>query len=263
MVATTTPMAILANRRTLRIPKHLSISTDHSSSLRVKSSYILIILLLCFSSFFTVRWITADIIISSAKQDFDEWNSLGGVPSLQVWEATQVKIIKALALNKKDAELHQLNGLLFEWKNFIVDGSIDREQQTEARQKAIAAYRRSTALRPAWPDAWAQLARQKASLRQYDQEFILAMERSLSLGKQESRIQLLVTETASLAWPFLSVQNEVSTDIISNIQYGLSQENFDQHTRFLNDRGLLSFFCALTGNQNYRTEVRTACQQVD
>lgn len=70
----------------------------------------------------------------------------------------------------------------------------------EALQNAADYYRRSLAVRPLWPYAWGNLLAVKDKLGEIDQEFGLALRRSVESGPWEPRVQLQVIRSGLRHW---------------------------------------------------------------
>ena len=85
---------------------------------------------------------------------------------------------------------------------------------------ALGFYRQALALRPAWPQAWADVAQLKITQEHIDAEFAFAAQRALILGPRESRIQAGIAGGSLSVWDQLPA--ELQADIEHTIQRGLS-----------------------------------------
>lgn len=168
------------------------------------------------------RWMLADLVLEDVRYSFKQWDDAGAVPSLQNWLTERDRLDRAGNLDPRNAEIYRLQGLLWEWRLYTTDSPLNQTQQIQARQEAITHYRESARLRPAWPDAWAHIARQKALMTMPDDEFDLALSRADTLGQWEARIHLLIAETGTLVW------NRLNTDqqnlVVDAIARGLSRQ---------------------------------------
>ena len=138
-----------------------------------------------------------------------EQNLTGGTGSLVDWQQADSNLQWAIALNPRQAEFYSLQGGLLEWLPALND-TINPDAELSTRNQAMAAYRQSIALRPAWPDAWMFLARQKAITGELDPELHNAMLQGLTLGKNERRIPPLAIEVFGLSWPFFAGNEEIT-----------------------------------------------------
>ena len=201
----------------------------------------------------------ADIAIGNVEKELDAWRTTGRAPSLKSWANTQEELAYAKRLNSNDPNYFQLQGLLHEWRFFLADAPYSNDEGFSFRQQAITAYRTAITLRPAWPEGWAHLARQKAIAGQVDEEFDLAIERATTLGHWEMLVHLLITETGLMAWPSLSPISR--TAVIANLERGLSLPRTDRLLlNFL--QGHESFpelLCPLLDQSKLTTQAQTAC----
>ena len=73
----------------------------------------------------------------------------------------------------------------------------------EALASAADFHRRALEVRPLWPYSWAGLLRAKDGLGEIDDEFRLAMSRSVQTGPQEPSVQLQVIRSGLRHWDVL------------------------------------------------------------
>jgi len=77
------------------------------------------------------------------------------------------------------------------------------KQQRELLESAADYYRAALSVRPLWPYSWSNLLGVKDKLGQTDQEFKLAMRRSIETGPWEPQVQLAVLTTGLRHWSSL------------------------------------------------------------
>lgn len=182
------------------------------------------IILLLSGSWIGGRWMLADFASGRVERQYQEWTQ-AGAPSLEEWSNTQTELENAKRLNPNDANYYQLEGILHEWRLYTVGTSDSQIEQVAFLQLAADAYRISVSLRPAWPYAWAQLARQKSFLGQIDEEFDLALERATTLGAWEQQVHQIINEIGLLRWENLNTASRAA--VIGNLQRGLSLNGTD------------------------------------
>ena len=205
-----------------------------------------------------MRWVAADVALYNLSSSFKRWSEAREVPSLPVWNETRQELEKALALNRQQAEYWRLGGLLYEWRFFIADSPLSALQQQEFRQRSIDAYRQAAQLRPAWPDGWATLARQKALATEYDAEFTTAFINAERLGRWQPRIQLDLTEAALVDWAALT--SDVQAVALRNVEQSLSRRvGLAAQLDLLRTRQALEFFCARVNEEKLHPKARRAC----
>lgn len=168
----------------------------------MRTFYGLACLLLLLGVAFSLRWIMAEYYAHEVSLRISEWSLAEKISSTDEWDNTMSMLEKAISLNPKQAEYFSSKAVLYELKATSADDEI--------RNQAIAAYRQSIALRPAWPDTWAQLALQKAMLGQEDPELKMALIRALELGLNEDRIQTWALQVILISWPLFSGDDEIN-----------------------------------------------------
>jgi hypothetical protein len=161
------------------------------------------------------------------------------------------------------SEHYGLIALMHEWRFFVADSAVETEADIiRFRQAAIDAQRRSAELRPAWPMGWAELARQKAMLGQEDEELLLALERALALGPNEESVRLLVTDVATLSWPFLSANESAKDHVIASLARSLAPPDSDAllpHLIYITDRNMQAELCPLLPLEQLAGWAQEAC----
>lgn len=209
------------------------------------------------------RWMLADLALEDVRYSFRQWDEAGTVPSLQNWLTERDRLERARNLDPRNAEIYRLQGLLWEWRLYTSDSPLNQTQQIQARQEAMARYRESARLRPAWPDAWAHIARQKALMTMPDDEFDLALSRADTLGQWEARIHLLIAETGTLVWNQLNTNQQ--NLVVGAIARGLSRqpESNQLLSQFRNFNTLVFLrdtICPQLDPSGLTQQARQACQ---
>jgi hypothetical protein len=205
--------------------------------------------LLVVGSVVAASWTVAEIALVGVRTTLDTWVAAEEVQTLAEWEDTQSQLDFAMTLLPDSSEHYGLRGLLNEWRFFIVDSPVETEGDIiRFRQDAIDSYRRAAVLRPAWPAGWAELARQKAMLGQEDEELLEALERALMLGPNEEGVRLLVTEVATLIWPYLAENPPTRDKVVASITATLTPPQTDAmlpHLIYITERNMQSELCPL------------------
>jgi hypothetical protein len=144
----------------------------------------------------------ADVAWQPARTALTHWEAAGTAPAAGSLERARASLALARALDPLNPRYVQESARVREWSAV---GLPPWENETGARLEAsLAGYRAAIARRPAWPYAWAGLARAKLRLLQLDGEFERAVERSGALGPWEPEVLLALTEIGLLAEPLLS-----------------------------------------------------------
>jgi hypothetical protein len=97
---------------------------------------------------------------------------------------------------------------------------IPAPEATTDLDTALGFYRQALTLRPAWPQAWADVALLKVTQQDIDAEFALALQHALILGPWQSGVQASIAGGGLSVWDQLPAQ--LQTDIEHAVQRGLS-----------------------------------------
>jgi hypothetical protein len=177
----------------------------------------------------------ASIYRSEAVTVIEKWDWPEDEPEPPAWAWEQVHRYLWLAnrLAPFDAQIKSDLGELYESR--VVDARVKGDQgQLDALRPgedsgpeastdlntALKFYRQSLNLRPAWPQAWADVASLKITQQHIDAEFALALQHALTLGPWESSVQAGIAGGGLSVWDQLPAQ--LQTDIEHAIQRGLS-----------------------------------------
>jgi len=122
------------------------------------------------------------------------------------WERTDWLFQLARQRTGGDPQLLQQGGQLLIWKAELEGENLD--QAEKSLDQAIALYRDSVRIRPAWPYAWLGFAFAKARRNALDQEFQHAFATTLQLGPREETIQIEAARLGFGVWPALTYENQ-------------------------------------------------------
>ena len=163
----------------------------------------------------------ADIYRREAVMLIGEWYTSQGEEGGQVWTWEQAQRYLWLAnhLAPLDPQILSDLGQLYELRHGEAPGP---EARTDLHQ-ALRYYRRSLALRPAWPDAWADIALLKVTQEHIDAEFAFALQRALALGPWQTRVQASIAGGGLAVWDKLPAT--LQTDIEHSLARGLSSSS--------------------------------------
>ena len=141
-----------------------------------------------------------------------DWPEDEGPPAW-AWEQVQRYLWLASQLAPFDAQIQGELGQLYERR--VVDAR-DPESAPDL-ERALEYYRHSLALRPAWPDAWVDVALLKITQERLDAEFALALQRALTLGPWQTIAQ------ASIAGGGLSVWDQLPATLQTQIEHSVAR----------------------------------------
>lgn len=177
-----------------------------------------IVLLLMVGISMGWRGFRADLLSEQVDTVLTFWEQTGRVGSQEEWQFAMDLLTKARALRDTPDYLH-MQALLDEWRLFIVDTPVtSMDTDIAYRKEAIDSYRRALLLRPTWPETWAQIARLKAYLREFDEDFYEALRQALVKGQWEQRVQILMIDILGLSWFGLDEDSQVRDELLGNVQ---------------------------------------------
>ena len=163
----------------------------------------------------------ADIYRREAGMLIGEWYTSQGEKEAQdwTWEQTQRYLWLANRLAPFDPQILSDLGQLYELRA----GEAPEPEASAYFEQALGYYRQSLALRPAWPDAWENIALIKVTLDNIDAEFAFALQRALTLGPWQTRVQASIAGGALAVWDKLP--EKLQTDVEHSIARGLSSDS--------------------------------------
>jgi len=147
-----------------------------------------------------------------------DWPEDEPVPPAWAWEQVHRYLWLANRLAPLDAQILAELGELYELR--VSEAPLKVHDSGADRERALGYYRQALALRPAWPYAWADIARLKLSQQHLDAEFAFAMRRALELGPWQAVLQASIASAGLTVWDQLPAY--LQTDIDHAVQRGLS-----------------------------------------
>jgi hypothetical protein len=181
--------------------------------MRKPLSLLLAVLLLALSLIATAFGV-ADIYRNEAASLVEQWSwPEDEGPPAWAWEQVERYLWLASRLAPFDAQIQGELGQLYERR--VVDAR-DPESAPDL-ERALEYYRHSLALRPAWPDAWVDVALLKITQERLDAEFALALQRALTLGPWQTIAQ------ASIAGGGLSVWDQLPATLQTQIEHSVAR----------------------------------------
>ena len=150
-----------------------------------------------------------------------EWYTSQGEKEPQdwTWEQAQRYLWLANRLAPFDPQILSDLGQLYELRH----GEAPGPEASADLEHALGYYRQSLALRPAWPDAWADVALLKVTQQNIDAEFAFALQRALALGPWETRVQASIAGGGLAVWDKLPAT--LQTDVEHSVARGLSNHS--------------------------------------
>ena len=160
----------------------------------------------------------ADVYRHEATMLIGDWYTSQGEKEAQdwTWEQAQRYLWLTNSLAPFAPQILSDLGQLYELRS----GEDPGPEACADLEQALGYYRQSLALRPAWPDAWADVALLKVTQENIDAEFAFALQRALALGPWETRVQASIAGGALSVWDKLPMT--IQTDVERAVARGLS-----------------------------------------
>ncbi|MBL4775773.1 MAG: hypothetical protein JKY87_06940 [Mariprofundus sp.] len=189
--------------------------------------------------YFSCLWGTASIANYLAQNNLQMWVNGESVPNREKWLKIQETMTFALDMEPNNADFQSDMGNLYLYKaNYL---AIDTVQIDLLMQESLKHFRKAALLRPAWPDAWANIVFIKSKKNILDQEFYHAFDRSVMLGSAVPRIQYLLSVAAFSHWEMLP--DSYKKKAMSNAYNALSSRRKSDVLVSLRHYDLLSLIC--------------------
>ncbi|MCK7598392.1 VpsP family polysaccharide biosynthesis protein [Microbulbifer sp. CAU 1566] len=136
--------------------------------------------------------------VVTAENQLKYWYKLGKVPSAASMESAMAAIERANELHPDNPYQLTLQARLLEWRAYNAG-----EVVAEDYRAALALYQQAAALRPLWPDSWAEMAQIKVRLGEFDADMDRYLVRASELGPYTPAVHLAVVQAGLPRLPAL------------------------------------------------------------
>ena len=194
--------------------------------------------LLIWLIYTAARWGVADLYYQPAVITLKKPHA--ATPPATERQSAEANLNKALKLDPHNPSIH-------EYLAAVMAMPAGAAAESEAAlQQAMRHYRRSIALRPAWPYAWLGLAAAKYSAGQLDGEYYAALRQAARLGPSEQVVQRYIIELGLGAWANVPEENRLFTlGVIARAVRHSDRGHVRQALQIIQARGLLEAVCLL------------------
>ncbi|KUJ82427.1 hypothetical protein AWR36_011485 [Microbulbifer flavimaris] len=124
-------------------------------------------------------WGMAHLQVVAVENTLKRWGENGKVSSERDLETAFASIDRAITLHEDNPYQLSLKARLLEWRAF---GAEEGEGRAADYRAALALYKEAAALRPLWPDTWAEMINVKLNLGELDKELQTFMQRADEMG---------------------------------------------------------------------------------
>ncbi|WP_160154369.1 VpsP family polysaccharide biosynthesis protein [Microbulbifer sp. ALW1] len=153
--------------------------------------------------------------VVTAENQLKYWYKLGKVPSDASMESAMAAIERANELHPNNPYQLTLQARLLEWRAYNAGQVIPEDYRA-----ALALYQQAVALRPLWPDSWAEMAQVKVRLNEFDADMDRYLVRASELGPYTPAVHLAVVQSGLPRLPALegNLRTLLQTHLVRGFQ---------------------------------------------
>lgn len=193
--------------------------------------FIVAFCVLAYGIHLAARMGTADSFAYLAKKEILSWSAANSRVNNSSWFLAKQHYLAAAHLMPDHPDyLYNLGRLQYLNVLFFIPPLANAEALA-ALEEAETYLKQSIRERPAWPLAWAHLAMVKAAQMKFDDQYLLAIERSTTLGPWEPGVQVAVTDSGFKGWHLLN--KEYQRLVIDNALRGVNSKSPGQSGRMV------------------------------
>ena len=179
----------------------------------------LLLLFLLYLAFVAGRTALADLYFSRANRVLNQWTAARAAPSVEQWASVRNVMLDALSLDSGNPRILDSLGRVSRWGAAIPERP--NQERAALRADALRYFRASLDRRPTSAFTWANLALEKFSLGEYDEEFEHAIRMASFFGPWLSSVQLAVANAGLGAWYYL-VEKDTRDAVRETVTRGLT-----------------------------------------
>ncbi|MFO6423769.1 VpsP family polysaccharide biosynthesis protein [Motilimonas sp. KMU-193] len=200
--------------------------------------------------FFAGRYALANLYANYVENSLEQWQALQDKQAI----IDNSQLAPVLNAAKQANIFHPnhphylvLEAKVYQWQYLIAaqqTDTVESAQQIAPLQASLALLNQAIALRPHWPNTYADVVHTKLWLNQIDDEFASAFVAADQFGSMTAEVHLVLSQSGLLAWPELSSSLRKLTT--KHIALGLMhRQSQHQLIRYLKQQNRLAYGCAL------------------
>jgi O-antigen ligase len=217
----------------------------------VKNVTLSLMAALIYLSYVAGSWGLADLIAGKAQTKMGQW-PLREVKEAE-WTLTSKISALGLALAPHNPDLLKTMGDVYYWKAIKSSGS--GKERLTAYQRALEYFLKAVEQKPTDASIWAQIIQLKHDLRQYDAQFINALEYTTAYGPFHPFAQHMVVDIGLAGW--YRFPKNVQSIVMATIERGM-QVQAKEIGRLIKERKREWVVCAYGGQ---KVELMAFCRQ--
>lgn len=141
----------------------------------------------------------ANLEVIRVENQLGTWYRQGRVTSPVAMDSALAAIHRANRLHPDNPYVLTLHARLLDWRAYNGGNVIPQHYR-----EALALHKHAAALRPLWPDTWADMAQLKVRMNEYDRELDSFLVRADELGPYTPAVHVAVAQANLLRVPSLS-----------------------------------------------------------
>jgi len=201
----------------------------------------LTILMLVIALICAAKWGLASAGHTFAMWHFTSWQKSNQTPDVRMWKWVHEAMYWSIKLDPDHAEYLNDMGRLYE---FTAIKMAEHDSQVKPLLEiSLTFFRDAVRRRPSWARAWANLTLTKHRLGNIDEEFMVALDRSIQLGPAVPAVQQIVAEAGIANWRALSVS--MRKKVLLNIHGGLGSLRKRQIVSIMDYYNMRAYFCKI------------------
>lgn len=169
--------------------------------------------------YLAVSWSLADLFAKQAKYELQQVEKQGRITS-ESWKSIYTLLSRARYLQSSNPDILKFYGSAY---YILYNHSAEK---LILLQQALNYYLKAAQQQPVSADTWANIAIIKYKLRQYDAQFVTALENAYILGASRPFVQHAIAEVGLAAWYRLpkNIRKKGRTVIFATVELGMHKQ---------------------------------------
>lgn len=135
----------------------------------------------------------AHLQVIRVENTLNQWYKAGNAPSTEAMNSALRAIDRAIALHTDNPYQLTLKARLLEWRGYSAG---EGDAASADFRTALVLHRQAAALRPLWPDTWAEMVGLKLQLNELDEELEFFLQQADKLGPYTAPVHTAVVRAS-------------------------------------------------------------------
>jgi len=189
--------------------------------------------------YYACLWGGASVANFVVQHRMESWLSGESIPDRMQWKSTEETMALALKLEPNNADYQSNMGKIYLYKADYL--AVETLQIEAFMQNSLKHFYKAAQLRPAWPNAWANIALVTSRVNKLDQKFYQAFDHAVAFGAAVPNVQYTLSVATFLHWEILPELYRLKA--ITNAVYGLSSRRRNEILAVLMRYHVLDIVC--------------------